>query len=541
MIERAPFVLSLLTITLLPGMIVFILVRRPRQPMTWWFAGVMAGLIVFYLGDLALYRTGLSVMAGLIWQFVSNTGANLTIFSAVMLNILLRERRLSWWEWAATIYIVGRMITVDFIWLPSYLRVDLPRNCQPTPQGLPHLVCLDDGRLAVASGAVTAAFIGILYISTALRAEEPRRHILRRYIVWIVLLIVGGSLMLHSLTLLQGPELGVFPSQPMVLLATVIGLRLFLAVEEQETGIRVSSAGRGALIWLAAMIVAVALDLNSDWFGWPIWTVAVVAVGIAGAGAYLINALLSKAGAAPADEAAAPPAASEAKTAPAAEDSAAEQPPALRIYLLGLMRVERSGALLPNSNDVWRSAKTRSLLAYLALRARTGASQTEIIDVLWPVRPEGDGAAEQRSLTAFRSYLSTLRHVLEPDGLRGSQRFIQQEGSRYFLRRSPEIWVDVWQFDDLAAQAERHWAAGRQEAAVACWEEALALYPPEGLLVDEEHIDSTALEPTRERLRQTWLLGLRRLAKVYAEQGQVERTAELRRALRAAQQLGQER
>ncbi len=540
MISRAPALFSLLTMPLLAGMIFFILVRRPRQPMTWGFAGVMAGLIVFYLGDLVLYQTGLSVQGGLIWQFVSNTGANLTIFSAVMLNILLRERRLSWWEWAVTIYILVRMITVDFIWLPRYLRVDLPRHCPPLPQGLPRLVCVDEAQLAIASGAVTAALVGILYVSTAVQAAEPRRHILRRYIVWIVLLIVGGSLMLHGLTLLQRPDVGVFPSQPMVLLATVIGLRLFLALEEQETGIRVSNAGRGALIWLAAVIVAVALDLNWDWFGWPIWTLVVVAVGIAGAGAYLINALLSKAGAAPANETAAPPATRGTETAPA-EESAAEQPPALRIYLLGLMRVERSGALVPNSNDIWRSAKTRSLLAYLALRSRTGATQTEIIDVLWPVRPEGDSAAEQRSLTAFRSYLSTLRHVLEPDGPRGSQRFIPQEGSRYFLRRSPEVWVDVWQFDDLAAQAERHWVAGRQEAAIACWEEALALYPPEGLLVDEEYIDSTMLEAMRERLRRTWLQGLRRLAKVYAEQGQRERAAELLRTLRAAQQLEEER
>lgn len=538
MIGRAPVLFSLLTLPLLTGMIIFVLMRRPRQPITWGFAGVMAGLIVFYLADLVLYRRGLSVQAALIWQFISNSGANVTIFSAVMLNLLLRERRLSWWEWATTVYIIVRMILVDFVWLPGYLRVDLPRPCAPITQGLPRLVCPPEAQWAIATGAITAALIGILYISTAIKGPEPQRHILRRYIVWIVLLIVGGSLMLHALSLLDRPEFGVFPSQPLVLLATVIGLRLFLALEEEETGVRLSIAGRSALLWLAAMILAVAVDLSWEWFDWPIWTLLVLAVGIAGAGAYLINALLRWAVPASAPEAAAQPTAPGERAAAAADVTAVKQPPALRIYLLGLMRVERGGAPLPNSNDVWRSAKTRSLLAYLALRGRTGATQIEIIDALWPPKAELDGTAEQRSLTSFRSYLSTLRHVLEPDGPRGSQRFIQQEGSRYFLRRDPEVWVDVWQFEGLAAQAERHWAAGRQEAAVACCEEALALYPPEGLLIDEEHIDSTVLEAMRERLRQTWLLGLHRLAKVYAAQGHAERAAELRRALHAAQQTG---
>lgn len=542
MIERAPFILSLLNMPLLIGMTFFVLARRPRQLVTWGFAGVMAGLIVFYLGDLALYQPGLSVKAGLVWQFIGNSGANLTILSAVILNVLLRERRLARWEWAAIAYIIARMIMVDFIWLPGYLRADLPRECAPVPQGLPRLVCMPEGRLAVASGAATAALIGILFISTALKAPEPRRHILRRYIVWIVLLIVGGSLMLHTFSLIGRPEIGVFPSQPMVLLAALIGLRLFLALEEQETGIRLSAGGRGAIIWLAAVIVAFALDLNWRWLGAPLWTLAVLAVGIAGAVAYLVNSFVQRNNALPAGAAAPPqPLASVVATPAPGSTAASDDSYRLRIYLLGPMRVVRNGETLPNATEVWRSAKTRSLLAYLALRGKSGANQAEITDTLWPPKAELDGTAEQRSLASFRSYLSTLRHVLEPNGPRGSQRYVQQEGARYFLRRSPEVWVDVWQFDDLAAQAERQWAAGQQEAAVACWEEALALYAPEGLLIDEEHMDSAALEATRERLRQIWLLGLRRLTKVYAEQGQRERATELRRAWRAAQRLGQEK
>lgn len=58
LIARAPFILSLLTSLLLAGTVVFVLFRRPRQPVTWCFVGVMAGLIVFYLSDVILYRPG---------------------------------------------------------------------------------------------------------------------------------------------------------------------------------------------------------------------------------------------------------------------------------------------------------------------------------------------------------------------------------------------------------------------------------------------------------------------------------------------------
>lgn len=540
MISRAPYLLSLLTLPLLAGMIIFILVRRPREPVTWGFAGVMAGLIVFYLGDLVLYRPGLSVLAGLIWQFVSNSGANLTILSAVLLNILLRERRLALWEWAVTAYIVARMIVVDFVWLPTYLRVDLPRACQPIAQGLPRLVCVPEGQLAIATGAVTSALIGILYASTALKAEEPRRHILRRYIVWIVLLIVGGSLILHTLTLLDQPQFGVFPSQPMVLLASVIGLRLFLALEEQATGIRVSNAGRGVLVWLAALIVAIALDFNWDWFGFPIWTLIVFAVGIAGAGAFLINALLQRSAVGLAHESAvssAPDTAAPAQPAAVSTQPAAvsTQPFALRIWLFGPMRVERDNQLLPNSTEVWRSAKTRSLLAYLALRGARGATQMEIVDALWPVNESLSGQylskAEHDSLTAFRSYLSTLRHVLEPDGPRGSDRFVELVDGCYRLRQNNDLWVDVWEFEVLAAQAEKHRLAGQVAESTACWEAALALYSPEGLLPTERYLPTGFVEAHRVRLRQRVLLGLRRLVKYYTEHGPTERATELRQLM----------
>jgi len=93
-----PFLFSLLNLPLLAGMIMFILVRRPRQLLTWAFAGVMVGLIVCYLADVVLYQPDISVQAGLAWQFILNLGAHLTILAALAVVVLLRDKRLEHWE-----------------------------------------------------------------------------------------------------------------------------------------------------------------------------------------------------------------------------------------------------------------------------------------------------------------------------------------------------------------------------------------------------------------------------------------------------------
>ncbi|MEI2689770.1 MAG: hypothetical protein V9H69_08655 [Anaerolineae bacterium] len=102
------------------------------------------------------------------------------------------------------------------------------------------------------------------------------------------------------------------------------------------------------------------------------------------------------------------------------------------------------------------------MLAWLALGGEAGATQVELVDALWPVGWELDGDAERSSLAALRSYLSTLRRVLDPDGPRGSDRFIRHEGERYILRPD-EVWVDVWQFEALAGEAEALLRQGRED------------------------------------------------------------------------------
>lgn len=526
-------VFSLLTLPLLAGMIVFILIRRPRDLIAWTFVGVMAGLIVFYLANVILYWPEMSVQAGLIWQVVSIQGANLTVLSALLLNFLLRDRRLALWEWALVAFIVVRM-AIDTIWLVSLLQPHVPHPCLDS-RGLPRVACPPEDRLAVVTGAIAAAGVAVLFISTAFKATAPRRPILRRYIIWIVLLVVIGSLSLHVLTLWDTIDLGVLPGQPLTLLAALLGLRLFLALEEEETGARFPEVGWRVFAWLVVLIIALILDLTWDWLSAPVWTLIALAVGIASGIAYIINLLERRAAADRGADAGRGPA----DLPPDNAGPSSIAPPApepLCIYLLGPMRITRNGETLPNTSDVWRSAKTRSLLALLALRREAGVTQVEIIDSLWPLGADIDADAERSSLSALRSYLSTLRRVLDPSGPRGSDRWIVREGDRYTLRNAG-LWVDVWQFEGLANQAEALLAQECWEEGLACWRQALALYAPEGLLPDETYLPAPVVEPPRESLRLRWLTGLRRLARAESDGA---RAVELWEAVHQAEPLDQE-
>jgi DNA-binding SARP family transcriptional activator len=501
-----PFLFSLLNLPLLAGMIMFIVIRRPRQLITWAFAGVMAGLIVFYLADVVLYRPGISVQAGLVWQFILNQGANLTILSALAVNLLLRDRRLARWEWAIVGFVVLHM-AVDIVWLAGFVR---PVALQPclNPTGLPRLTCPPGDRLAIAASAFSGALVVVLFVSTAYKAAEPRRRILRRYILGIALLIGITSVSLQMLVLTGRDNLGVIPTGPTTLFAIVLGLRMFLALEEAETGVRFPAVGWRIFVWSVALLIAVLIDLTWGILNAPVWTLVVLAAGMAGGGAMLINALARSAATAqtPTEPLPSAPAAPDVSAPLAAPSSAPAEP--LRIYLLGPMRVVRDGETLPNTTEVWRSNKTRSLLAYLALRREAGATQIEIVDALWPVGGGLDTRAESNSLATLRSYLSTLRRVLDPAGPRSSDRWIVREGERYTLR-GDGLWVDVWQFEALASQAEALLAQHRWQEGLACWQQAVALYAPEGLLPDESYLPTVLIEPVRESLRQRWLHGLR--------------------------------
>jgi DNA-binding SARP family transcriptional activator len=493
-----PYIFSLLNVPLLAAMIVYIMVRQPRQPLTWAFAGTMAGLAVFFFAHVAAYQSGISERAITVWQFVVNQGATMAILAATALNYVLRDGRLKTWE----ITIVGVIVAqscIDTLWLAGQHLPTTPYGCLG-PRGFGHPPCLFAEPQALALRVLAEVLLVVLFISTTIQVSEPKRSILRRYLVWIVLLLIGSSVLWQVLLLADGAVPDILPIAPTTLIAITIALRLFLALEEAETGMRIPAVGWRVLLWFVLLLVAVLIDLTWGIPSGPVWTLLIVAVGIAAGGAMLVNSLARSA------------ASSKVMAESASLEPAPLVEPSLRLYLLGPMRVVLQGETLPNTTNVWRSAKTRSLLAWLALRREAGTTQAELVDALWPAGLEFDAAAERSNLSALRSYLSTLRRVLDPAGPRGSDRFIWHEGERYILR-SDEVWVDVWEFEALTGEAEALLRQGRQAEGLACWQQAVALYAPSGLLPDESYLPASLIEPARESLRQRWLAGLRYLAR----------------------------
>lgn len=123
--------------------------------------------------------------------------------------------------------------------------------------------------------------------------------------------------------------------------------------------------------------------------------------------------------------------------------------------------------------------KPQALLAYLLLYPRTPHTREQLLDALWPEAPT-DRARRYLSNALYR-----LREAL------GNQ-WLEVEAERLSLRRD-RLWVDVWEFERLAASA-----------APADWDEALALYA--GELLPEVYADWVLLPRLAVRERQLALL-----------------------------------
>lgn len=197
----------------------------------------------------------------------------------------------------------------------------------------------------------------------------------------------------------------------------------------------------------------------------------------------------------------------------------------LQIYLLGPMRVLLDGEPLPGANAARRMHKLLQLLAYLAIVGKRGVRTEKLAEDMWSEAPN--------RIRILSSYLSTLRHVLEPEHRRGQSRYLAQKGDRLYLKGGAAVWVDIWAFDELAHKARCLTVACDLAAAALCWQEAIALYDAEGLLPDSDFLPGV-VDAKREHLRQLWLSGLRFLAHHHAEQqdaGAQERAAEYWQAL----------
>ncbi|MCB0199487.1 MAG: hypothetical protein KDI03_05380 [Anaerolineae bacterium] len=423
------------------------------------------------------------------------------LISGCLMAISLYQSRPFRWEWllAGIVFLTATARAGHY----ATLNGEIIPGCR-WPSGMPcFAVNAADNTISGLLGAVGIVITGFLFWRAEYTATGARRTVLRRYLLWLVGLFVITGVVAFSSTYLQLGQ--VVPYGVFLIAAAILATRMLILLDEDAHTRLAMSSSRRWWLWLAALLVSVVV--NSVLFPSlriPVLALIVLGIGVMAGISSLININGTAAQSGLANEAAI-------LSSVSAQEHEDVREPALQIFLFGPMRVLRDGEQMPNTAETWRSAKTRSLLAFLALRRESGATQIEIVDALWPPNSELDAASERNSLSALRSYFSTLRRVLDPEGPRGSDRFVVHEGERYYLRPD-EAWVDVWQFDALTSEAERLLAQEHHTEGLQHWQQATALYSPEGLLPDETYLPTTLLEPIREQLRQRWLLGQRCLA-----------------------------
>jgi len=140
----------------------------------------------------------------------------------------------------------------------------------------------------------------------------------------------------------------------------------------------------------------------------------------------------------------------------------------------------------------WQSDKSREMFLFL-LRCGEPARKEEILAALWPDLPR------DRCNSSFHSTLYRLRRALYTECV------VEQTG-RYVLNPRGRFWFDVSEFETLVRRAEQ----SRQQSArwTRSLRQALALYRgPFGV-----DFYSDWLEPERQRLEDTYLRSLARLA-----------------------------
>ena len=513
MLASLPPLLSLLAMLFGAALIAYVIARRPNEPSSWALSAVALGLLIYYLSVYALYRPGLALQAGFFWQKLGVLGSGVASIGAVALAFALRESTPPRWERVLALVLVARAVG-DMAFVAA--MVPRPQPGCLLPSGFPMLHCDAANHIGSGLGLLSVAATLFLFYRTFRLASDARRKIFMRHLLPAALLIclATGMNLLWSLN----PRSQLLPTALMVLPTGVLVARMLLELEQTDRGLQLSLPARGFIAWTALLFASVGLD--AWWFrgSTPVVSLLVLVAGLVGGLTLLGQRVVS----------AAPVPSETGSSAPQPLSAEAASPaPRLRIHLFGPFSVERDGEALSNQTKFWRSDKSRSLLAYLALAGEAGVTRNQLVDALWPLPDDGDGPAEQRSLNALRSYLSTVRKVLEPDKPPAGQSVIAHDGDRYRLVNRPDVWVDVWEFARWTAEAERCAAAGEDRSAAAAWERTVILHGELGLLPDEAHLPPETVEPERERLRQQWLRAVRWLARYDAQNGPAERAVTL--------------
>lgn len=186
----------------------------------------------------------------------------------------------------------------------------------------------------------------------------------------------------------------------------------------------------------------------------------------------------------------------------------ASSPPLLRMYFLGPTVVQRADGTTVGG-PLWRRAKVRALLAFLALKGGRPVHRDTLVETFWPSL-EYSAALHNLNTTVYN-----LRRSLEPNLRRGTDsRYIRYDQDCYWLSGAAVHWLDAEAFESGITAARREQDPLR---AMKQYQEALALYRGD-FLADLLGQDIHWCWMERERLRELRLTAMEELGALYEGQ-----------------------
>lgn len=180
--------------------------------------------------------------------------------------------------------------------------------------------------------------------------------------------------------------------------------------------------------------------------------------------------------------------------------------PRIRIYTFGTLQVIRDDLAVTESD--WHTRQARQLLKILITERPRPVSTDLLIEILWP------NSTPHAAATTLRSAINALRNVLEPDRPnRAPSRYVVTQTPGYAFHLSPEIWLDVDEFEHLLNRAHN---ITDSTSRLHLLERAIELYNDD-YLISDPYADWLLAE--RERLRERFFNALLLAADIYAESG----------------------
>lgn len=179
----------------------------------------------------------------------------------------------------------------------------------------------------------------------------------------------------------------------------------------------------------------------------------------------------------------------------------------LEVHLLGVGRVITPWA----TSQAPLSRSCRLLLAYLLLGRNRTHARDVVASVFWGESPE-PLARRRLNTTVWR-----LRRALEPEGVSRGAFIVGGANGELGFNRESSFWLDVDEFESLAAPLLERPSRELDRDSLACLERAVSLY--EGELLEGEYDEWVLAD--RARLANLHLAGLLRLVDGFRRLGEI--------------------